>query len=170
MRTCGPCQQCCWQYVIPELDKPRRTNCKYQCAAGCAIHDQVRLPICTDFECCWKQFDWWPEGLRPDLCRVIFARHHIPNIGRRLFVGAQATPYGHWQKNVRSWAETLARRGDLVLFTYETDDGESEYASVVDTRRYPNIGAKQLIGLLYSMNPEAYKSVADYCQRQHGKE
>jgi hypothetical protein len=62
----------------------------------------------------------------------------------------------------------LAKRGDLVLFTYETDDEESEYASVVDTRRYPNIGAKQLLGLLCSMNPESYKSIADYWQQQHG--
>jgi len=166
MRDCGECQVCCWLYCIPELDKPPRTNCKHQCASGCAIHEQPRPPICTDFVCCWKKLDW-PEELRPDKCHVVFSDCHCGKNGRRIFVAVQANPYARLRRDVKGWAEQLARRGHLFLFTYEGEEGP-EYAGLFNERLYPGCSAQALLDIVTSLDSGGIQQVRDWHARHGG--
>ncbi len=156
MRDCGICQLCCWLYPVPEMDKPGHTNCKHQCEQGCAIHDQDRPPICTDFCCCWSYFDWWPVELRPDKCNLIFTRQgFLPN-GKYFFVAARTNPYAHMRNYVRNWVDRLVRRGHIILFTYQGEEGY-EYAGYFDNRRYPGCNDNLLMKWYINRNREAYR-------------
>jgi hypothetical protein len=77
MRECGECQACCTLMGVRErgklsdgsryqLDKPMGERCAHQCASGCAIHNEERLPIsCRIFECEWLHGKFREEE-RPD--------------------------------------------------------------------------------------------------------
>jgi hypothetical protein len=76
VRNCGPCQECCSGFGLLakpgwwDENKPRNTPCRFQCAAGCSIHDQPRPDICTQFTCHYVEgnIPW-----RPDQCGVIIS-------------------------------------------------------------------------------------------------
>jgi hypothetical protein len=166
MRDCGECQMCCWIYCIPEMGKLGRTDCKHQCAKGCAIHDQPRPSMCTDFVCCWAQLDWWPEELRPDKCHVVFTQLHRDRDGG-FFAAAQANPYGHLRKDVTTWVNRLVQRGHMVLFTYEGAEG-GEYIGRYNERLYPRCSTRFLVKWLMSLTADKAQQVHAFCAR-HGR-
>lgn len=89
-RQCGDCQLCCELLAVKELGhlpsgeeyafhKPTRTKCAHQCAAGCAIYDDDRLPIsCRAFECEWL-LGLFRESDRPDRAGVVVSFRVDPN-------------------------------------------------------------------------------------------
>ena len=164
MRSCGECQMCCWIYCVPEMDKPGRSNCKHQCPNGCAIHEQPRPPICTDFVCCWAHYDWWPEELRPDKCHVVFTELDCDRDGKRLFTAGQINPYAHLRKDVAAWVDRLVRHGHFVLFTYE-EAGESECIGCYDRKRYPACSTPLLVKRMRSLTAVKSQQVVDFYKK-----
>lgn len=72
-RECGGCTACCMHLRIdtPELQKPADVACANLVeGGGCAIHAS-RPPICREWFCGWRQFDYLPDGMRPDRCGII---------------------------------------------------------------------------------------------------
>jgi len=81
-RACGECQLCCELLAVKErghlpsgepyaFNKPTRTRCAHQCASGCAIYDDERLPLsCRAFECEWLLGNF-RESDRPDRSGVV---------------------------------------------------------------------------------------------------
>jgi hypothetical protein len=167
MRDCGECQMCCWMYCVPEMDKPGRTNCKHQCPNGCAIHEHPRPPICTDFVCCWKKLDWWPEELRPDKCNVVFTQLDCDRNGKRFFAAAQVNPYAHLRKDVTTWVNRLVQRGHMVLFTYE-EAGHGEYIGRFDKRMYPACSTQRLVKWMMVVTAGKSQQVKSFYAR-HGR-
>ena len=71
-RECGGCTACCVHLRIdtPELQKQADIACTNLIAGGCAIH-ATRPLICREWFCGWRQFDYLPDGMRPDRCGII---------------------------------------------------------------------------------------------------
>jgi hypothetical protein len=76
VRACGTCTLCCKVMAVQALDKPVGTWCQH-CApgAGCKIHP-TRPQECRTFSCLWLADPKFPENLRPDRTKVVFALEH----------------------------------------------------------------------------------------------
>lgn len=77
VRPCGDehsrCNACCVLPAIPELEKPAGEWCRH-CSKGkgCSIYAE-RPGGCQSFYCLWAVMPEFPEGLRPDRCRVMWS-------------------------------------------------------------------------------------------------
>lgn len=73
-RPCGPCQACCIEPEITELDKPAGQRCEHlSMLQGCSAYGE-RPPVCWRYQCLWSRPEWdVPADLRPDLCGVLLA-------------------------------------------------------------------------------------------------
>jgi hypothetical protein len=118
MNSCNGCSLCCYLFPIPELNKPHRTKCVHQCADGCAIHNQPRHAICTEFKCLWLKHNW-SEELRPDKCGVIM--HHI-ECGF-IYIGYALHPWSYTSPAFRRRLDSLKKAGNfVVLFSRDVDN------------------------------------------------
>src|SRR5436189_235739 len=75
-RECGECRECCIAFPLladeqywPE-GKPAHQPCKHLCASGCAIHNQPRPEVCTEYRCDYLK-GYIPY--RPNECGVIMS-------------------------------------------------------------------------------------------------
>jgi hypothetical protein len=74
--TCNGCTECCVGFpLLPNPDfwpegKRAMEPCRFKTETGCGIHDQPRPKVCTDFLCCY--LDWeMPEAYWPKATKVI---------------------------------------------------------------------------------------------------
>ena len=127
--VCGECQACCWLYTIAEMEKPRMTQCRHQCEAGCGIHDRERPPICTGFQCAWLHEGWAPE-LRPDRSRIIWQdRGLMPDRWGRLhqvWLGNMLDRSAYLRRANERWCDHLVVRNKIVYLQYIDSDPEVE--------------------------------------------
>ena len=72
MSKCGSCSLCCKVCVVPELNKPAGTQCKYQGKDGCSNYND-RPESCRKFECAFYQAGG-NIAVRPDNCGVVWER------------------------------------------------------------------------------------------------
>lgn len=125
--TCGECQACCWLYTIAQMEKPRMTRCRYQCEAGCAIHDQDRPPNCTGFQCAWLEEGWAPE-LRPDRSRIIWqGRGMMPDRWGNLhqvWLGDMLDRSAYLRRVNERWCDRLVDRYQIVCLQHTDPDPE----------------------------------------------
>ena len=76
-KPCGECTECCTGNLDVEVWGHKATYgtpCYFLNkleVQGCAIYDQGRPPVCTEYICTWKTEDGWPIEMRPDLCGII---------------------------------------------------------------------------------------------------
>jgi hypothetical protein len=76
-RECGTCSECCQGHLYGDAHGipffPGQP-CHYwdpsNSCGGCSIHKD-RPPICSDFECLWKQTKQMPQWMRPDRTKVL---------------------------------------------------------------------------------------------------
>ena len=127
--VCGECQACCWLYTIAQMEKPRKTKCRHQCAEGCAIHDRERPPICTGFQCAWLHEGWAPE-LRPDRSRIIWQwRGTLPDRWgkpHRVWIGDMLDRSAHLRRVNERWCDRLVARYQIVYLQHIDPDPEVE--------------------------------------------
>jgi hypothetical protein len=108
---CGDCRECCIAYpLLPDErywpdGKRAGTPCKFL-GNGCAIHDQPRPSVCTDFKCSYLK-GVVPE--RPDQNGVIFACQPLDSVCQGQFE--------RWQTN--GWFPDSWGKEDLVVSCVE---------------------------------------------------
>jgi hypothetical protein len=165
-RTCNGCTACCILYTVVDVQKPRHTPCQHLCEQGCAIHDQARPSMCTDFLCEWI-IDNWKEGLRPDKCGIVYARQMtlLPSRTHRLIVGTMANPYAHLRRENRKHVERLVSAGHVVLLVFGGSEGEEYYARF-DKTRYPTLTTTAIVNTLAHMNRDKLKKNAEFYRQQ----
>lgn len=131
-RVCGGCKLCCYVYPLPEFAKRTGTWCKHICAAGCAIHDQPRPPVCTDFKCLWLLCPAIPSRYRPDQIGIVVqSRPNSIVWMTEAFKGATRLSDG------KRLIEMLVRIGLKVVSRSLNDDGSPSYRRYYDGQRYP---------------------------------
>ena len=75
MRSCGPCQACCFAPRLDERDKPSFTRCRDQGNKRCNDY-KGRPDPCRKFKCLWLQ-GHGDEDDRPDMTgAMLTARNH----------------------------------------------------------------------------------------------
>ena len=154
-RPCGGCTACCTIFTVVELSKARHTPCQHLCAGGCAIHDQPRPAVCTDFYCEWAEEGDWSDDLRPDKCGIIYVSQARIDPHHKLIGGLMANPYAHHGRVNRKQIERLIRAGHVLLMVYENEE-ESEDHVFYDGTRYP---ADMVDSVLRSLKVLKQKSV-----------
>jgi hypothetical protein len=72
-RRCGSCTLCCKVLGISVLDKPAGSWCRH-CVPGqgCGIYAD-RPDECASFACLWLADPHFPDALKPDRSKVVFA-------------------------------------------------------------------------------------------------
>jgi hypothetical protein len=146
-RTCGECQACCWFFALPFLDKPAREKCKYQCDAGCAIHDKERHRVCTEFLCGWRENRTWPDEWRPDKSDILFChRGGFIRPDRKgkveLWQGYLLRPHADTEGIGPQITYRLNKAGDIILYYRKEDD----YKVVrLESRRVPWVDPAKVI-------------------------
>jgi hypothetical protein len=95
------------------FDKPAGARCEHQCAAGCAIYREDRLPIaCLTFECEWRKGSFREEE-RPDRSGVVVTFRRNPSDGEKVW--AVVFGGGRMESDPTAWelprtaARTVAR-------------------------------------------------------------
>lgn len=115
-RRCGPCTMCCRLTEVPELQKPLNKWCAHCIpGTGCGIYD-VRPMSCQTFQCMWYKDTYLSDGLRPDVCRVMF--EEIPD----KVVLALIPPHysSAWRENlVAQFITRLVRDGYVVAVSVD---------------------------------------------------
>lgn len=153
-RTCGDCHECCIHYRVPEMNKPAFTPCEHLCKAGCAIHDQPRPPICTEFLCYWMQNDKWGDELRPDRNRIIFRKcHFVPDrygTPHRLLLGNLRESTAQYRRENRRLLDRLERSNIVVLLNYQSYDADTDSLSwaIKNTELFPHLNTLRLLKIV----------------------
>lgn len=131
-RRCGDCKLCCYVYPIPELAKRRRTWCRYACPQGCAIHDQERPPVCTEFKCMWLAMPTIPERFRPDRigCVYISNEHSVVHV-------VQSEDDAYKRRDARRLISLLVDSGLQVVVVKTKADGGERPVLFRDRTIYP---------------------------------
>src|SRR5262245_14073222 len=72
-RSCGTCSLCCWLLEVPELNKPRSTNCAHcKPEGGCGIWGKPERPRrCADYTCLWLVNKSFPDHWQPLRSRMV---------------------------------------------------------------------------------------------------
>jgi hypothetical protein len=72
-RSCGTCTLCCKLLGISALEKPPGQWCSH-CTPGkgCGIYAE-RPAECASFACLWLSDSQFPDALKPDRTKVVFA-------------------------------------------------------------------------------------------------
>lgn len=154
-RECNGCKHCCYLFVVPEMNKPMKEYCKHCCDQGCAIHDQERPPICTDFLCCWaKHPNIIPEEFRPDRCGIIFRTSIYKGIVHlRAIAGSE---FAFYKPKNKELIENLKRKGyiiagivnDPALFVEDNEPQTLIMRCWADKNRYPWLTEKIARGII----------------------
>ncbi len=167
-RSCKGCTACCVVFTVVDMDKPSHTPCQHICERGCAIHDEPRPSMCTDFLCNWVTHPDWGEELRPDKCGIVYAAqgHLLPNRPHKLVMGTMKSPYAHLRKENRKHIERLCRAGHVVFLLYEDDGGPGEYHYYFDQRRYPSLTPTDILKGLKRNNGDLLKKNNEFYQRR----
>lgn len=113
MKPCGKCSLCCKLIEVSGLAKAGEwcPNCKPG-NGGCSIHDD-RPDFCKNYHCFWRAEEW-PDGLRPDRCKVIF--ESLPGV-ETILLSVEPSRPDAW-KDVLDVIEKLRKKGrPLVLKT-----------------------------------------------------
>ena len=121
MRSCGKCRLCCKAFPVPAFDKPAGVWCRHACDKGCAIYDQGRPPVCTDFRCLWLD-GALSEKMRPDKCGCIFwTITEIEHAGESIpLFGIQQSYPAAWLGRRWSPSSTLLYVGASYLWSSKT--------------------------------------------------
>jgi len=162
-RSCNGCTACCVIYTVPEVNKPRHTPCQHLCAGGCAIHEQPRPPICSEFLCDWVTNAKWGEELRPDKCGIIYGTQSPlrANQPQKLIVGTMANPYAHLRKANKVHIERLSRAGHIVLLLYGDNEAEERH-SHFDKKRYPSLTTEAILKVLKVARKERIAQTVEF--------
>ena len=131
------------------MDKPRQAWCKHACDKGCAIHDQNRPDVCTQFQCYWKE-STWSEKLRPDKCGAIFRLEYtvltMHGQKRLILVADLRDRYADLRRTLTRHLEWLYHCGHIVLVGYtakEQEDCKADWR--FQARLYPGLTARKLM-------------------------
>lgn len=111
-RECGSCTACCTAVGVPELEKPRGTQCSHVCKQGCGIYAD-RPKSCQVFDCLWKQGIFEAEH-RPDQLGVVFTVTGQGSVlGRQCVVVHESWPGGF--ENARRVLQVLSETQLVIL-------------------------------------------------------
>jgi len=152
------------------MDKPRLQWCKHACEAGCAIHDQARPDICTQFHCYW-QVSGWGEDLRPDNCGVIF-RHQgtirtVTDISRMVLVADLRDRYANRRRTVSRQLDRLVNAGHVIFVSHAAATHEDDVRFwLFQSRLYPRLTDRGLMKDYLKMNAALLAQNAEFYDRQ----
>jgi Fe-S-cluster containining protein len=118
-RQCGSCSLCCKVLGVAALDKPEQAWCVHcKPGRGCAIY-ATRPQECRTFGCLWLADDKFPESLKPDACKIVFA---VEGDGARISAYVDRNAPQAWRRPDilamlrRMAAIQEARKGQVVVF------------------------------------------------------
>lgn len=175
MKACNGCTACCVLFTVPEMDKPRKTPCKHQCDKGCAIHDQSRPAICTEFHCCWCVEPSWGEELRPDRNNIIFMyRGRVPTIyGNKspVYLGCMFSPYSRLRRENQRLIPRLVNSGKAILLASTNVDEEGldeDYVSFFNKRLFPHLSTAALVKRSISCSEQVARANNEYYANKGG--
>lgn len=176
MKPCNGCTACCVLFTVPEMDKPRATPCKHLCVNGCAIHDQPRPALCTDFSCCWREEPSWGEELRPDRNKIIFMyRGCVPSIyGNpcRVYQGCMFSPYSDLRRENQRLIDRLVVGGKVILLTSVNVDEEGYdegFSSRFNKQFFSHLSTAQLLKQCMLGNEKVVAAVNEYYAQRGGQ-
>jgi hypothetical protein len=150
-RECGTCTLCCKVIGVVALDKPEQVWCRHCIPGrGCRIYE-TRPQECRTFGCLWLADEAFPEALKPERCKVVFA---IEAGGSRISAYVDRNAPQAWRRDgihalLRRMAAVQAeRRGQVVVFV-----GRRAIAILPD--RDVDLGEYDKVGqtILYSRDP-----------------
>jgi Fe-S-cluster containining protein len=122
-RICGECRLCCWVFPVPALGKPAAEWCRFADARGCSIHDTPRPPVCTEYDCYWRDHEELSDELRPDRIGIVVTDcGHVAVGGEWLSILLfnQTHPEAA-QGAARALLDSMVARGKVVLLIHDSD-------------------------------------------------
>ena len=124
MRACGECRLCCWVFPVPVLDKPAEQWCRFADARGCSIHDGPRPPVCTEYDCYWRDHEELSDELRPDRIGIVVTECGAVTVGRQwlpMLLFNQTRPGASRGASARALIDEMVARGAVVMLVHGPD-------------------------------------------------
>jgi hypothetical protein len=120
MKSCGSCSLCCKLIEVPGLAEAGKwcPHCKPgSSAGGCTIHAD-RPEVCQGWHCFWRAEEW-PDGLRPDRCKVIFEA--LPGV-MTILVSVEPSRPDSWKtKRILNVMDRLRKKGRPLVVKTKND-------------------------------------------------